>query len=201
MGEIRIEIFRKIGVFRIVFFKIFLGLALIIFVLFLFYPHFAKNCLFPKKYHDSVSKYSSEYNVDENYVYSIIYSESRFDENAKSEAGARGLMQITKDTFNWAKSRLEPNSTTTYEDIFDPAVNIKYGTYILSTLFKEFEDGRVVAAAYHAGRGKVSKWLSQGERSLDEFFSENKNKVPATYEYVNKVIETQQIYKKLYSEV
>ena len=173
----------------------------IIIISFLVYPHFAKNCLFPKKYCDYVSKYANEYNVDENYVYSIIYSESRFDERAKSEAGARGLMQITKDTFYWAKSKLEPNSKTTYEDIFEPAVNIKYGTYILSTLLKEFDDYKIVAAAYHAGRGKVSKWLEQGDRSLDEFFSENKNKVPATYEYVNRVIEIEQIYKKLYSEV
>lgn len=186
--------------FGIVFFRTFLILVVTLIIVFLSYPHFARNYLFPKKYSDCISKYSRIYDVDEYFVYSIIYNESRFNEYAQSNAGAKGLMQITENTFNWAKHRLGPDDHAEYKDIFDYEVNIKYGTYILSTLFKEFKTDEEVAAAYHSGRGRVNEWLSNGNKSLDEFLKENRNKYPAAYDYINKVSEVKKIYKKLYSE-
>ena len=190
---------RKFGV---VFFRTFLVLVVTSIIVFLAYPHFARNYLFPKKYSECISKYSQKYGVDEYFVYSIIYNESRFNEYAQSNAGAKGLMQITENTFNWAKSRLDSDDYYEYKDIFDYEVNIKYGTYILSTLRKEFKTDKEVAAAYHSGRGKVNEWLSDGNnRPLDEYLKENRNKYPAAYDYINKVDEVKKIYKKLYSEV
>ncbi len=186
--------------FRNVFFRTFLVLIVTSIIAFLAYPHFARSYLFPKKYSDCISKYAHKYGVDEYFVYSIIYNESRFNECAQSNAGARGLMQITENTFNWAKSRLGPDDTSEYKDVFNYDVNIKYGTYILSTLFKEFKTDKEVAAAYHSGRGKVNEWLSNNNQSLDEFLSNNRNKYPAAYDYINKVAEVKKIYKKLYSE-
>ena len=93
-------------------------------------------------------------------MYSIIYNESRFNEYAQSNVGAKGLMQITEDTFNWAKNRLGSEDHSEYKDVFEYEINIKYGTYILSTLFKEFKTEKEVAAAYHSGRGRVNEWLS-----------------------------------------
>lgn len=167
---------------------------------FLAYPHFARNYLFPKKYSDSISNYANTYGVDEYFVYSIIYNESRFNEYAQSNAGAKELMQITENTFNWAKSRLGSDDKWEYNDIFNYDVNIKYGTYILSTLFKEFKSEKEVAAAYHSGRGRVNEWLSNDSKSLDEFLNKNRKKYPAAYDYVNKVVEVKKIYKNLYSE-
>lgn len=186
--------------FRNVFFRTFLILTVTAIIVFLAYPHFARSYLFPKKYSDSISKYAHKYGVDEYFIYSIIYNESRFNECAQSNAGAKGLMQITENTFNWAKSRLGPDDTSEYKDVFDYDVNIKYGTYILSTLFEEFKNDKAVAAAYHSGRGRVNEWLSNNDQSLDEFLSRNKNKYPAAYDYINKVAEVKKIYKKLYSE-
>lgn len=186
--------------FGIVFFRTFLVLVVILIIAFLSYPNFARNYLFPKKYSDCISKYSRIYGVDECFVYSIIYNESRFNEYAQSDAGAKGLMQITENTFNWAKNRLDSDDHAEYKDIFDYEVNIKYGTYILSTLFKEFGTDKEVAAAYHSGRGRVNEWLSNSNKSLDEFLKENRNKYPAAYDYINKVDEVKKIYKKLYSE-
>ena len=187
--------------FGVVFFRTFLVLVVTSIIAFLAYPHFARSCLFPKKYSDCVSKYSQIYGVDEYFVYSIIYNESRFNEYAQSNVGAKGLMQITEDTFNWAKNRLGSEDHSEYKDVFEYEINIKYGTYILSTLFKEFKTEKEVAAAYHSGRGRVNEWLSDSNsKSLDKFLKENRNKYPAAYEYINKVDEVKKIYKKLYSE-
>ena len=54
--------------------------------------------LYPKKYSDYVEFYSKEYNLDENLVYSIIKTESKFKEDAVSRKGAKGLMQIGDGT-------------------------------------------------------------------------------------------------------
>ena len=54
-----------------------------------------KTLLYPKKYSVYVEKYAEEYNLDENLVYSIIKAESKFNENALSRRGAKGLMQIS----------------------------------------------------------------------------------------------------------
>lgn len=186
--------------FRNVFFRIFLVLVVTTIIVFFSYPHFARSYLFPKKYSDCISNYAHKYGVDEYFVYSIIYNESRFNEYAQSNAGAKGLMQITENTFNWAKIGLESDDKSEYNDIFNYDVNIKYGTYILSTLFKEFKTDKEVAAAYHSGRRRVNEWLSNDNQSLDEFLNRNKDKYPAAYDYVNKVAEVKKIYKKLYSE-
>ena len=51
---------------------------------------------YPKKYQELVEKYSTQYQVDDMLVYSVIRSESRFNPNAVSNIGACGLMQITE---------------------------------------------------------------------------------------------------------
>ena len=60
---------------------------------------------YPRTYAALVQQYAAEYGVDENKVYAIIRTESGFKPEAESKVGARGLMQITDETFLWIKSR------------------------------------------------------------------------------------------------
>ncbi len=76
-----------------------------------------KTLIYPRKYSVYVQKYSEEYNLDENLVYSIIKAESKFDEKALSRRGAKGLMQIADITRDWAIDELELNDDI---DIYDP---------------------------------------------------------------------------------
>ncbi|MEG1870083.1 MAG: lytic transglycosylase domain-containing protein [Oscillospiraceae bacterium] len=152
---------------------------------------------YPLEYKQYVKQYSEEYNVDEALIYAVIRSESSFDANAVSEIGARGLMQITDSTFEWAAYRMGSGDTVTYDDMFDPELNIRYGTYILSLLLKEFGSPQTALAAYHAGWGSVKGWLNNKEYSLD---GENLDNIPFwdTKTYVPKVMETMEKYKELY---
>lgn len=154
---------------------------------------------YPKKYQDFVEKYSAQYQVDDLLIYSVIRSESRFDPQAVSEIGACGLMQITEETFDWAKSRMPCSDDATYADIFDPETNIKYGTYILHLLLNEFVDERTAIAAYHAGWGSVKGWLNNPEHSSN---GREIDTIPFddTNAYVNQVLKTKKVYQKLYIE-
>ena len=153
---------------------------------------------YPKKYQEFVEKYSAQYQVEDMLVYSVIRSESRFNPNAVSEIGTCGLMQISEDTFNWAKSKMSDKDNATYDDIFDPETNIKYGVYILHLLLDEFLDERTAIAAYHAGWGSVKGWLADPEHSQD---GREIDTIPFkdTNAYVNQVLKTKEIYIKLYS--
>ena len=69
-------------------------------------PELSKDYVYPRKYADLVEKYSKEYGVDENLVFAVIKTESNFDPSAESEVGARGLMQLMEDAYDWVGYRM-----------------------------------------------------------------------------------------------
>ncbi|MBR2079797.1 MAG: lytic transglycosylase domain-containing protein [Clostridia bacterium] len=151
--------------------------------------------LYPLKYTEFVEVYSKENNLSEDFVYAVIKCESSFKPDAVSYVGARGLMQIMPDTFDWIKGRLK--DTIEYDDMFSAEYNIRYGCHLYGYLMEKYESEKLAVAAYHAGMGNVDKWLSDEEyssdgKSLDDI------PFPSTKKYVTKVIETKKIYQKLY---
>ena len=174
---------------------LFLLAALLLLACAIGYPK-VMRALYPVKYSEFVSQYSREYNIDPLLVYAIIKTESNFDPEAVSNAGACGLMQITPETFDWAKNRMG-DTEHTQSDIFDPETNIRYGVYIFSCHFEEFQNLRLAAAAYHAGRGNVNRWLSDTQYSPD---GESLSVIPIseTENYVYKIVENYARYSRLY---
>ncbi len=153
------------------------------------------NFTYPQKYSEFVTEYSQNYDVDEDLIYAVIKCESGFDKDAVSKADAKGLMQLTEDTFHWVDMKLGLNNS--YTEVFEPEINIQYGTYLLSSLLNEFESEENTLAAYHAGRGNVLKWLA------DENYSKDGKTLsdipfPTTKQYVNNVLNTKSVYQKLY---
>ena len=58
---------------------------------------------YPQRFTEYVEYYAGKYGIDPMILYAFIRTESNFDPNADSDAGARGLMQITEVTFDWNK--------------------------------------------------------------------------------------------------
>lgn len=154
--------------------------------------------MYPQKYEEIVSACAQEYNVDENLVYAVIKCESGFRPNVVSKADAKGLMQITEETFDWVNSKMPAGGKASYDEIFDPEVNIRYGTYLLSLLLTEFDSAENALTAYHAGWGNVKKWLQDERYSSDGTTLEN-IPFPTTSDYVNDVLQAQKAYQSLYS--
>lgn len=111
---------------------------------------------YPTDYEEYVIRYSTKYKCDPVLVFSVIKVESGFNKDAVSSVGARGLMQLMEDAYDWIKYRLDDQRDNTYDDMFDPELNIQYGTYYLSYLMEKY-DGSVelTAAAYHCGMNLV----------------------------------------------
>ena len=87
--------------------------------------------------------------VDPSFIHAVIWQESKYKNEAKSHAGAQGLMQLipaTADRFGC-------------DNVYDPAENIEAGTKYLRWLLKRF-DGNVelALAGYNAGEGAVDKY-------------------------------------------
>ena len=148
--------------------------------------------LYPIKYEKYVEQYAKAQNLEPELIYAVIKCESGFDPNAVSSVEAKGLMQLTDDTFYWLQSKtkegLEPDT------LFDPETNIRYGAMLLRLHLDEFGDLSLALAAYHAGRGRVNQWLNEAQSSdSDEIIQ-----YEGTQEYVSKVVETQTVYKTLY---
>ena len=85
---------------------------------------YIKKALYPMEYEEYIEKYANEYNLPQELVCAVIYTESHFDKDAVSDVGAKGLMQIMPDTFEWLCKREGENHNI--EELTTPEINIKY---------------------------------------------------------------------------
>ena len=113
--------------------------------------------IYPNKYSDFVEAYSEEYNVEKNLVYAVIKQESNFNEEASSRKGAIGLMQLMTDTADEIAEELEVDN----ENVYNPEINIKFGTKYLSDLLNKYQNKEMAIVAYNAGFGNVDKWIAR----------------------------------------
>lgn len=151
--------------------------------------------VFPLQYEGIIDKYSKVFGVDNHLIYAVIHTESRFDPEVISPAGAVGLMQVTEETADFIAKKLDITDFKV-EDLKDPEMNIKMGTYYLSYLQTLFTKEETVLAAYNAGPNRVKTWLldpayANGGALTNIPFKETKD-------YVDRVSLREKIYKILY---
>lgn len=155
--------------------------------------------IYKKDYQEYVTKYSAEYNVDEDLVYAIIKAESNFDENAVSHKNAIGLMQIMQETAEDIITRygIDIDKDNLIEEIKKVQNNINIGTKYLSTLLETYGNKEVAVAAYNAGIGTVNNWIEKGIIKKDGTDIEN---IPykETNNYVRKILRNYEIYQRIY---
>lgn len=154
------------------------------------------KALYPYPYKETVEKYAFDYEVDPLLVISVIREESHFIRKSTSPKGAIGLMQLMPETAKDIAVRLKED----YRDIdlnkHDD--NIRYGTWYLAALNKQFSGNTILAlAAYNAGSGRVNAWLKASPRNMNSYLIKD---IPfkETREYVQKVLSSYQKYLELY---
>lgn len=144
----------------------------------------------PLQHQKIIRQQAEEKGVPADLIAAVIYEESRFRDQTSS-AGARGLMQITPDTADTIEN-LSGGETFVYEDLADPELNIRYGTYYLGYLLEKYEgDLFAVLAAYNAGEGNADRW-GGSELEIDDIT------YPETRGYVEEVLETRELYREKY---
>ncbi len=172
-------------------------LTVVVFIIILI-PKIEKKYVYPIKYEQIIDKYSKRYNIDKYLLLAVIKTESGFNKNATSSVGARGLMQLMPDAFDWVKYKKKDLREVTFDDMYDPEYNIEYGAYYMSYLYDKYHSEKLAAAAYHAGMTQVDKWLNDKTVS-DDGISINNIPSKVTGHYVNKVTDAWESYKNLYS--
>ena len=128
----------------------------------------------PIRYSEYVERYAKENDIDKYLVYAVIKTESGYDSGAVSNVGARGLMQIMENTFDWIKFKLN-DEVTQYHEMFIPEHNIRYGCYLLGYLYEEFGNIDATMAAYHAGVNYYDTAYIYGgsEAAIGKIFEKN----------------------------
>jgi len=138
---------------------------------------------------EMADKYGREYGVDPALVNAVIQAESSGRPGALSHAGARGLMQLMPKTASEMAQRLDLPPLTK-QDLFNPDLNIRLGTYYLHLLGEEFDHvPELVLAAYNAGPGSVRRWMGAHPR-LSPSRLLRTAAYPETRAYVRKVMDT-----------
>ncbi|MFN8163032.1 MAG: lytic transglycosylase domain-containing protein [Solirubrobacterales bacterium] len=121
-----------------------------------------------------------------------MYSESKF-EDQTSAAGARGLMQITPEAAKEIE-RLSGGTTFKLDDLSEPEINIRYGTFLLRELLDRFGGDEVAAlAAYNAGPANAERW-GGSDLTVDAI------PFPETRAYVEEVLDKRQAYREKYAK-
>ena len=155
--------------------------------------------LYPRRFSAQVETYAAEYDLDPLLIYTFIRTESSFKPDAVSSVGARGLMQMTEETFYWIKSKIAPDEALNFDSLYDPDCSIRFGAYYLKLCLERYGgDIATAAAAYHSGWGTVDALLENGQYTRDGTILAE---FPYTQmaHYVQKILERYQCYTELYS--
>ncbi|MEZ5902111.1 MAG: lytic transglycosylase domain-containing protein [Alphaproteobacteria bacterium] len=151
--------------------------------------------LYPMK----VSELRNISDVEWAFINAIIRQESRFDQNAQSPAGARGLMQLMPATAKETARKAGVSHQTAWLTL-RPDHNIFLGSRYLKQMTQRFGGHYAyAAAAYNAGPGRVDKWVKQfGDPRRGEIdFIDWVELIPIyeTRNYVQRVLEGVNVYR------
>jgi soluble lytic murein transglycosylase len=136
--------------------------------------------------------------LDRCVVYSVVRTESAFDQRDVSTAKAVGLMQVTPEAGRDTAKRFGVHYDWT-RLVSDPVYNTQMGAAELAALLREYRGSYPMAfAAYDAGRGRVDKWVAQygdpRDPRVDSVDWVERIPFAETRNYVQRVIENLQIY-------
>jgi soluble lytic murein transglycosylase len=156
----------------------------------------------PLGYLEEIQQAAQENNIKPAFLAAIILCESSYRRDAESSVGARGLMQVMPDTASWIAGKLNEEGSYSFDQMYDAATNIRYGSWYISYLSQRFGgDPILVASAYHAGQNEVAGWLNDPQFSSDGQTLHINDMVDGpTKQYAQKVVSAYAIYQRLYFE-
>ena len=178
--------------------KIILILCAIVLILLIILLNFTniQKLIYRQDYSEYVEKYAKENNIDSLLVYAIIKAESNFNDDAVSNKGATGLMQLMNETAEEVAQN-ESIEFVSNDSLYNPEINIQIGVTYFANLLEIFGNVAIALAAYNAGMGTVQSWIDDGIIKANGSDIEN---IPYkdTNMYVRKILNDYEIYKKLY---
>jgi soluble lytic murein transglycosylase len=151
-------------------------------------PSWYYRLRYPLAYESIVRGHAENYSLDPALLAAVIYQESKFDTEARSKAGAVGLMQLQPETARGIALRTG-GSKFHVDDLTNPEINVRYGSWYLRHLLDKYDEERLALAAFNAGQGNVDSWRKAGKGIA---FAETRH-------YVDRVDELKRIYRDAYA--
>lgn len=159
-------------------------------------PDWYLRMRYPLQYEAIIDAHAENYGLEPSLLAAVVYSESKFDPNAESAAGAIGLMQLLPETAQGIADHTGGGNYTV-ADLYDPELNIRYGAWYLSRLREKYRDHPqaldLALAAYNAGQGNVDRWVAEAPAGAVV-------RIPfrETRDYLQRVHHVQDIYRSAY---
>ena len=152
---------------------------------------------FPLPYRADLERFSKQNNLDPFLMAALIRQESEFDAKVTSRANARGLTQIEPATGRELSRKLKIPAYTTAK-LFQPSLNLQFGTYYLRLVTDQLGGHTEAAlAAYNAGMTRAKSWMTWGDFQEPAEFVET---VPFTQTrgYIQAVLRNADAYRRIY---
>lgn len=148
-------------------------------------------------YSDEVRPAARKQNLDDAWVYGLMRQESRFISNAKSSAGASGLMQLMPATAKWVAKKIGIKDYD-HRRVNDTSTNLLLGTSYMRMVMEDLDNHPVLAsAAYNAGPGRARRW--RAEKPLEGAIYAETIPFSETRDYVKKVMSNTAYYSVLFN--
>ncbi len=155
---------------------------------------------FPVPHRELLARHAQAAGLDESWVYGLIRQESRFIQDARSSAGALGLMQIMPATARYVARRigLADDRATRLTDL---DVNVQLGTAYLRMVFDDLDGHPLLAsAAYNAGPGRARAWRAALARPVEGAIFAETIPFNETRDYVKRVMSNAVYYAALFED-
>ena len=143
---------------------------------------------YPLHYERSCAGTRSNYDLNPALLAAVIEQESKFDADARSSAGAIGLMQLQPATAKGIAMHTG-GSTFVLSDLDDPEINVRYGSWYLHHLLDK----------YGTTSGSRSRRTTPGRRTSTLARSGEDIQFPETRAYVDRVERLKDIYRRAYA--
>ncbi|MER2519092.1 MAG: lytic transglycosylase domain-containing protein [Bdellovibrionales bacterium] len=135
---------------------------------------------------------------DPAFTHAVIRQESMFNADAKSPAGARGLMQLMPGTAKGIAKKIGLNFKE--KNLHDPEYNLKLGTSFIQHQLDAFDGSYILTlAGYNAGPRRVRDWMESigdpRDPAVDPIDWIEMIPVYETRNYVQRILENLQIYR------
>jgi soluble lytic murein transglycosylase len=144
-------------------------------------PDWYLRARYPLRYEHIVRGHAENYRLDPALLAAVIYQESKFDADARSDSGAIGLMQLLPGTAEGIATRTG-GSRFELDDLNEPELNVRYGSWYLRHLLDKYGSEDRALAAYNGGQGNIDRGIVY----------------PETRHYVDRVLELRGIYRRAY---
>jgi soluble lytic murein transglycosylase len=154
--------------------------------------------LFPLPYQKDLVRDARQQNLDPYIVAALIRQESEFNPQALSAKHAYGLTQVEPATGRSLARRAGVRRFSN-RSLFQPATNLKLGTYYLRALLDQWGgQWEQTLASYNAGKSRVNDWITWNTYREPAEFVES---IPftETREYVEAVLRNAAVYRQLYA--